>query len=153
MTFSHVSQQVLLSSPHYLIKNWCEREDLNLQPLRDMILSHARMPIPPRSHIGSYYPTKISRLMRCCQKLGILIEIGAMVNKIFMAAFLLRKLPGLLTSHSEKAKQSVIISPSQGFPNPRQITEANFSESPFHFRLLVLAEKTLHRNRFACLHG
>ena len=30
------------------IPRWCSRQDLNLHPLRDMVLSHARMPIPPR---------------------------------------------------------------------------------------------------------
>ena len=29
---------------------WCPREDLNLQPLRDSVLSAARIPVPPRGH-------------------------------------------------------------------------------------------------------
>ena len=33
-----------------IIKFLCRREDLNLHPLRDAILSRARIPIPPLRH-------------------------------------------------------------------------------------------------------
>ena len=37
-----------------LNESWCERGELNPYPLRDWILSPARLPIPPLSHrIGS----------------------------------------------------------------------------------------------------
>lgn len=32
-------------------RNLCEREDSNLHPIRDMILNHACLPVPPRSHV------------------------------------------------------------------------------------------------------
>ena len=33
-----------------LNESWCERGELNPYPLRDWILSPARLPIPPLSH-------------------------------------------------------------------------------------------------------
>ena len=41
-------------------KAWCERGDSNPHPLRDQILSLARLPIPPLSHIViSDYCTRV----------------------------------------------------------------------------------------------
>ncbi len=42
----------------------CSREDLNLQPLRDMVLSHARMPVPPREQVRWYRNQKIVFVQR-----------------------------------------------------------------------------------------
>ncbi len=36
-------------------ESWCPREDLNLYPFRDMVLSHARIPIPPRGHFIQHH--------------------------------------------------------------------------------------------------
>ena len=35
--------------------NWCRRWDSNSQLLRDMLLRHARIPIPPRRHISCLF--------------------------------------------------------------------------------------------------
>ena len=40
--------------PLFSVSDWCERGDSNPHPLRDQILSLARLPIPPLSH-GTHY--------------------------------------------------------------------------------------------------
>ncbi len=40
----------------------CPREDLNLQPFRDVVLSHARMPIPPRGQLYKYKKNALKTL-------------------------------------------------------------------------------------------
>ena len=44
---------------HWATSAWCGREDLNLHPLRDMHLKHARIPIPPHPPINYRILTNI----------------------------------------------------------------------------------------------
>jgi carbamoyl-phosphate synthase large subunit len=55
------SVQTFLRIAFILNKNWCAREDLNLQSLRNQILSLACLPIPPRAQLPRQCPRTIFR--------------------------------------------------------------------------------------------